>query len=176
MIDHTKPPITVDQAEETLRQLALAPEPDGLQDRIHARIAAARLADAHARPGLLARLGLSGPMGLRLAVGACALAAVALVVEFAFPHRYNGLPSQTSSHGAALPAQAPVPTSPAQDAGGGFRTAGAQRVPPTLTPLHVAPVPKKRLRNGKTGMPKSTTAKPASNGPLPAAVAGPAQP
>ena len=174
-MDHTNPPVTVEQAEETLRLLAQVREPDGLQDRIHARLAAARVEESDTRPGLFARLGISGGMGLRLAVAAGCLAVVALVVEFAFPHRYNGLPAQTASHGPVLPAQAPAPTSPTQDASGGFRTSGAQRVPPTLTPLHVAPVPKKRLHSGKAGAPKATTAKPAVSRPQPAAIAGPAQ-
>ena len=54
MMDHTNPPVTVEQAEETLRLLAQVREPDGLQDRIHARLAALSGRERQVLEGLVA--------------------------------------------------------------------------------------------------------------------------
>ena len=138
-------------AEATLRMLAHAAEPEGLRERVRARLAVEAEAKTRRRwwqgweeltwqsLSWPARLGAVAALGLLVAGGLSV---------------YPGRVSQTGQAGTHVAGAHEVPAQVAPAAGGagstanssGFQTSGAVRVPPTLSPLHVPAVPKKRVK------------------------------
>jgi hypothetical protein len=112
------------KAEETLRQVAKLPPPDGLTERVHHRLRA-EAAKPH-RTGFWAAWQISP----RLQFAGAAVVMVALAS--------GGWAIYQSNHASSL-----VPgihNAPAGSFGGN----GAVRVPPTVAPLHVPTPPRKK--------------------------------
>jgi hypothetical protein len=146
--------------EATLRMLASAPEPEGLRERVHARLAVAAKARRRWWQGWdevtwqslswPARVGAVTALGLLLAAGLSV-----------YPVRVSQT-GEAGSHVSAAHGE-PAPIAPAAGAVGsaanssGFQTSGAVRVPPTLTPLHVPAAPKKRIKRA-AGVAKTAAA------------------
>jgi hypothetical protein len=143
------------EAEETLRRVAQLAPPEELEGRVHARVRH-RMAEERedaARPGLWAFWALWTPVRRLQFAGAAVLAIAVGGLTWGGYHL----------HGAAHPASVPTVAAPAP---GGFGSAGALRVPPTLTPIEVPPAPKKKpgAASGKRAVKPSAgkTANPAS--------------
>jgi hypothetical protein len=131
------------EVDETLRLLAALPEPDGLTDRVHQR-----LSHAQVTPERRGFWSLWMP-AQRFQFAAAGVLAVAVAGSMWSLHR---------SHPPAAGAQnAPAATHAAQGGSpadaGGFHSAGAERVPPTLHPIKVPPAPKKKPGAGHAAKP-----------------------
>jgi len=131
------------EADETLRLLAGLPEPDGLTDRVHRRLALAQ--NAQAMPERRGFWSLWMP-ARRLQFAGAALLALAVAGSMWSVYRShpstNGQAAGGQAGVHAVPAAAGQGSSPAS--GDGFHSAGAERVPPTLHPIKVPPAPKKK--------------------------------
>lgn len=158
-------------AEETLRLVAQLPPPPDIADRVHHRLAAEQMAQASpARRGFWS---LWMP-AQRLQFAAAAVLVIAVAgstwsVYHMHPRTTNAAPAAASS--------APGGGTASEGARGGFRSAAAERVPPTLNPIKVAPAPKKKPGAGhvakpsakalavqsSTGQTNANTTKPAAN-------------
>ncbi|WP_263359999.1 hypothetical protein [Acidicapsa ligni] len=131
------------EAEHTLRLLANLPPPEGLTDRIHHRL---RFAPEPRGMRFLNWRFLGQPaMGLQFAGAALVLVALA-GGSWSLYHRAGHVQAVVPQTGNSVSAPVNAPASPVESSG--FRNAGAVRVPPTLTPLHVPPVPKKKPSAG----------------------------
>jgi hypothetical protein len=127
-------------AEETLRLVAQLRPPAELAERVHRRLADE--GNAPARRGFWS-LWMPGQR-LQFALAAALVIAVAgstWSVYYVHPQGGSG-----SNAGSGAGSRA-VPLPPARalpDNSGGFGSAGAERVPPTLNPIKVQPAPKKK--------------------------------
>jgi hypothetical protein len=149
----------VKAAEAVLRHLTKVAPPEGLEERMHRRLQASRLENG-ARNGIA--WGFGG-MRVRFALAAVLLAVLAGGGWEAYRVRLAG--------GTKEARQVPVaPTLPAVGADSGFSAAKGMRVPPTLTPLRVPAVPKKKVAG------KAKKAVPVAAARASSPVAGPAQP
>jgi hypothetical protein len=119
------------EAEETLRLVATMPPPAELTDRVHQRLAMEK--DSAPRRSFWS---LWMP-AQRFQFAAAAVLVVAVAGSTWSVYHTN--------RGSKI--VAPVPH--AVDSGGGFGTAGAERVPPTLNPIKVPPAPKKKPGAGR---------------------------
>jgi len=148
------------QAEKTLRLLAELPPPANLTDRVHRR-----LAMEEALPERRGFWSLWMP-AQRLQYAAAALLVVA--VAGSTWSVYRGHPPAGVKPGAHTQA---APVLPPAASAGGFGSAGAERVPPTLNPVKVPPAPKKKPSASKTAKPspKKLAAQPAGQTPQTAA-------
>lgn len=131
----TQPP------EETLRLVAQLPPPEELTDRVHQR-----LAHEQAKP-LPHGFWAHWMPAQRLQFAAAAVLTIAVASStWAVYHTRSG---QNAMGAHIVP---PAPNSPAASPnvqqGGGFSTAGAVRVPPTLAPIKVPPAAKKKSAAG----------------------------
>jgi hypothetical protein len=144
------------QAEETLRLLAELPPPAYLRDRVHGR-----LAMEQAKPARRGFWSLWMP-AQRLQYAAAALLVVAVAGSTWSVYRAH--PQGAAKVGT--PTQAAPVLRPAASAGG-FGSAGAERVPPTLNPIKVPPAPKKKPSASKTAKPspKKLATQPAAQTP-----------
>ena len=131
------------EADETLRLLAELPPPTDLTDRVHQRLAHARVAPE--RRGFWS---LWMP-AQRFQFAAAAVLVVAVAGSMWSVHRSH--PPANGAQNAPAAAPATPGTSPAD--AGGFHSAGAERVPPTLHPLRVPPAPKKKPGAGHAAKP-----------------------
>jgi hypothetical protein len=144
------------EAEETLRQLAALPAPEDLTDRVHARLQAAQTAPvprgfwAYWLPAQ--RFQFAAAATLMLAVAGS---------TWAVYHRH---PQASTATQTVQPAPA--------SAGGGFGTAGSERVPPTLKPILVparpTPAPHRKPGAGHAAVkpaPKPAAGVPATTNP-----------
>lgn len=131
------------EAEETLRLLATLPPPEGMTDRVHRR-----LAEEKSTPRRRWVLWMASP---RLQFAGAAVAVAALATGGWTLYQSNR--SQPLVPGVHAPAQ------------GSFSTGGAVRQPPTLTPMHVPPAPKKKPAAQSTA---KTSSKAAANSAAPA--------
>ena len=152
-------------ASETLRLLANVPPPEGLTDRIHARVHRRLLAQQSALPARSFWFGWQPAMRAQFAAAVVVLVATAAGSWNLYRiHSANSAtPASQANHAPSVPvAPAPVPMAAS---GGGFSTAGAVRMPPTLTPLHVPPAPRKKSgakHVAKKASPKAAVVAPAS--------------
>lgn len=129
------------EADETLRLLAELPEPDGLTDRVHQRLAHAQVTPER-----------RGFWSLWLPAQRFQFAAAAVLVLAVAGSMWSLHRSHPPAAGAQnTPAPAAQGGSPAN--AGGFRNAGAERVPPTLHPIKVPPAPKKKPGAGHAAKP-----------------------
>jgi hypothetical protein len=120
------------QAEETLRLVSQLTPPAELKDRVHRRLANEREA-----PPRRSFWSLWMP-AQRLQFAAAALLVIAVAGStWSVYHAHL----QTGGKAPVAPL-APLGASPAN--AGSFGSAGAERVPPTLNPIKVPPVPKKK--------------------------------
>jgi hypothetical protein len=144
------------QAEETLRLLAELPPPAHLTDRVHRRLALEK-----AKPARRSFWSLWLP-ARRLQYAAAAILVVA--VAGSTWSVYRGHPQTGMKPGAHTQA---APVLPPAASAGGFGSAGAERVPPTLNPIKVPPAPKKKPSASKTAKPspKKLAAPPAAQTP-----------
>lgn len=118
------------EAEETLRLVAQLEAPAELTERVHRRLAEARVVPE--RHGFWS---LWQP-AQRLQFAAAAVLAVAVAGSmWGVYHNRTATKAMTP---VASPATNPAATS------GGFSNADAKRVPPTLNPIKVPPAPKKK--------------------------------
>jgi len=129
-------------AEETLRLLAELPPPADLTDRVHHI-----LAREQAKPIRRGFWSLWMP-AQRLQYAAAAVLVVA--VAGSTWSVYHSHPQAGQKAGANTPV-APVVHHDASS--GGFSTAGAERVPPSLNPIKVPPAPKKKPDASKKAKP-----------------------
>ena len=130
------------EADETLRLLAGLPEPAGLKDRVHRRLALAQ--NAQAMPERRSFWSLWMPARRLQFAGAAVLA---LAVAGSMWSVYRSHPQSAGGQAAgahATPAANPAGQGSSPAGGDGFHSAGAERVPPTLHPIKVPPVPKKK--------------------------------
>jgi hypothetical protein len=135
------------EAEETLRLLAKLPPPAQLAERVHRR-----LAQAQAMP---VRRGFWSLWMPARRVQFAAAAALVLAVAGSTWSVYHRQPVTGASTGSAQ--AAPATPGNAPDAAGAFGSAKVERVPPTLTPIHVPPVLKKKPGAGHTAKPSPKT-------------------
>jgi len=117
------------EAEETLRLLATLPPPEDLADRVHARLASAAVAPPR-----------RGFWSYWLPAQRFQFAAAAALMLAVVGSTW-GVYHQHSQLGATAPAPHPAAPAPAAS---GFGTAGTVRVPPTLNPIKVPPVPRRK--------------------------------
>jgi hypothetical protein len=124
------------EADETLRLLAALPPPFELTDRVHQRLSVERLTPV--RRGFWS---LWMP-AQRIQFAAAAVLVVAVAGStWSIYHSHPHTGAQTGNGATAVP---PVARATQGSAAGGFGTAGAVRVPPTLNPIQVPSVPKKK--------------------------------
>ena len=134
-------------AEETLRLVAQLPPPPDIADLVHHRLAAEQMAQASpARRGFWS---LWMP-AQRLQFAAAAVLVIAVAgstwsVYHMHPRTANAVP-------------APASGASGDSTGNGFRSAAAERVPPTLNPIKVAPAPKKKPGAGHVAKPSAKAA------------------
>ena len=129
-------------AEETLRLLAELPPPADLTDRVHHR-----LAREQAKPIRRGFWALWLP-SQRLQFAAAAVLVVAVAGStWTVYHSHPQAGPKAGANTQVTPALHPDASS------GGFGTAGAELVPPTLNPIKVPPAPKKKPSASKTGKP-----------------------
>jgi hypothetical protein len=150
---------SVEQAEETLRLLARLPSPQGLEERLQARLQATAGA---AQPRVL-----RWPVALRLESAWLRMAVAAVIVAVVV----GGAWVVSSRLQPAQPAQA-ISIPPHEGAQSGFSSAGAMRTPQTLdrpivkepgtTPAPTHPhAARKPVRRGKPAMAGKASAQPA---------------
>ena len=139
------------EADETLRLLAELPEPDGLTDRVHQR-----LTHAQVTPERRGFWSLWMP-AQRFQFAAAGVLVVAVAGSMWSLHRSHPPATGAQSAPAAVPAAVPAAASARQGGSpadaGGFHSAGAERVPPTLHPIKVPPAPKKKPGAGHAAKP-----------------------
>jgi hypothetical protein len=114
------------EAEETLRLIASLPAPEGLEERVHAGLRAARLSAAPGRVSKTARV-LSWPVHARLEsnwMRSAAAAAIVFVVVGGGWGVYSRVQPAQPVRTVVLPPRVAAP--------GGFSSAGAMRTPQTL--------------------------------------------
>lgn len=139
------PLLADEQAIETLRLVATLPPPEGLTDRVHQRIAVARSVSSTTPSRASAvlqiwrlwmpmqRLQFAGAALLVVAIGASSWGAYEGRLR---PGQQTQPASQPSSpQTSSQPSSPPTPASTES----GFRTAGSERRPSTLTPIKVPP-------------------------------------
>jgi len=144
------------EAEETLRLVAELPPPAELTDRVHQRLAQGLAEAGAARRGFWS---LWMP-AQRLQFAAAAVLAVAVAGSmWGVYHGKNGARVVVAPAPVANPAANPSP------AGGGFGSAGAERVPPTLTPIKAPPAPKKKPGAGHAAVKHAAKPQDASTAP-----------
>lgn len=131
------------QAEETLRLLAELPPPAELTDRVRYR-----LAHEQAKPVRRGFWSLWMP-AQRLQYAAAALLVIAVAGSTWSVYRAHPQPTAKTS----VPVASPAPNPGA--ATGSFGSAKVTRVPPTLNPIKVPPVPKKKPSASKTAKPSA---------------------
>jgi hypothetical protein len=135
------------EADETLRLLAKLPPPAELSDRVHQRLAEARV-----MPDSRGFWSLWMP-AQRVQFAAAAVLVVAVAVSMLSLHRSH--PPAAGAHNAPTATPAAQGGSPAD--AGSFHSAGAERVPPTLHPIKVPPSPKKKPGAGHLAKPSPKT-------------------
>jgi len=128
------------QAEETLRLLAELPPPADLKDRVHYRLAAERTKPMH-----------RSVWSLWMPAQRLQYAAAAVLVVAVAGSTWGVYHTRPQAGQKAGPSTQIAPAVP-HDAGG-FGTAGAERVPPTLSPIKVPPAPKKKPSASKMAKP-----------------------
>lgn len=122
------------EAEETLRMVATLPPPAELTDRVHQRLAVEK-ATARRR----------GFWSLWMPAQRFQFAAAAILVVAVAGSTWS---VYHTNRGSKIVAPVPRVADPS-GIGGGFGTAGAERVPPTLNPIKVPPAPKKKPGAGR---------------------------
>ena len=135
------------EADETLRLLAELPEPDGLTDRVHQR-----LTHAQVTPERRGFWSLWMP-AQRFQFAAAGVLVVAVAGSMWSLHRSHPPATGAQSAPAAVPAAASARQGGSPADAGGFHSAGAERVPPTLHPIKVPPTPKKKPGAGHPAKP-----------------------
>ena len=155
------------EADETLRLLAGLPEPAGLTDRVHRRLASAQ----EAMPERRGFWSLWMP-ARRLQFAGAAVLALAVAGSMWSVYRSHPQTAGGQAAGAhATPVANPAGQGSSPASGDGFHSAGAERVPPTLHPIKVPPAPKKKPAAAHAkpspkvlaGQPAEAMAKPAEN-------------
>ncbi len=125
------------EPEETLRLLATLPPPAHLEDRVHQRIAAARLAE----PSNPRSIWSLWQPARRLQFAAAALLAIAVAISTW--NVYHHPPRPNADPVARQPVTVPQPGAP-QTPASAFQTSGAERHPSTLKPIKVPPAPRRK--------------------------------
>lgn len=128
------------EAEETLRLLAEMPPPEDLTERVHRR-----LAQAMPEPRSFWSLWMPAQR-VQFAAAAALMVAVAGSTWSVY-HRH---PQTGTAHVNTPVAPAAQGSAPGA---GAFGSAKVERVPPTLTPIHVPPAPKKKPGPGHAAKP-----------------------
>lgn len=121
------------ETEETLRQVAKMPAPEGLEERVQRRLDTEMLRGEERRRSVWS-LWMPGRK-LQFA-GAAVLAAAVAGSAWSVYH------GPRTGGNAAVKQAAPAPAKSAAESG--FTPAGAVAVPHTLAPIHVAPAPKRK--------------------------------
>jgi hypothetical protein len=147
------------EADETLRLLAELPPPAELTERVHRRLAIER--NAQGMPERRGFWSLWMP-AQRFQFAAAAVLVVAVAGStWSVYHSHPRTGAQGGAQSAAPAIPATHGSSP--DSAGGFSSANAERVPPTLHPIKVPPAPKKKPGAGHAASkpsPKTLAAQP----------------
>lgn len=124
-------------AEQTLRLLSKLPPPDDLAERVHHRLALVRTTAVR-------RSFWSLWMPARRLQFAAAAALAAAVAGSTWSVYHGGTRAGIGAHGVSPAPAVPQALQGASPGSGSFGSAKAERVPPTLNPIHVQPAVKKK--------------------------------
>jgi len=142
-------------AEDTLRSVTRIAAPEGIEDRIHRRLAVARR-----EPESRGIWSLWSPVRKLQFAGAAAVAIALGISIWSVSH-----PVQQVAPQAVAPA--PQVVTPKAAPAEGFRTAGAERRPSTLAPIKVQPAAKKKPSASHAAKPATRPAAQAQVAPNP---------
>lgn len=157
------------EADETLRLLAELPPPAELTERVHRRLAIEENAQGMAERHGFWSLWMPAQ---RFQFAAAAVLVVAVAGStWSVYHSHPRAGTQGGAQSAAPAIPATHGSSPDNTGGvntGGFSSANAERVPPTLHPIKVPPAPKKKPGAGHAASkpsPKTLAAQPSGSAP-----------